>query len=414
VRLRRLVIHQFRGVKPGTVLEFSDGINVILGENGTGKTTLLELVSMIARSDFSALRHETFELAFTLELPDHTILEVELENKPEQAVFPEEQELLALLRGLAIQSSSGHWRYRLSVVGAPQKTVDVRDGQALRAPKAREGTKPLLDLFDKDLITKHAFQFGLFNLASWSGSGGRFDEALGSFHEIIEPSDALEFVKVDGPYTPLDSLPLGVALRFSERLGRGDSPETLRFGRSDDPVLDRICELLTLVNLSVHPRFSGSAKPGPYEVLEYSGFDLIATLDCATPPTRIPHERLSFGQKRMFSFLWQLASYPQGVVIADELVNGLHYSWIAACIEEIGDRQALIASQNPLLMDFLTFDSAEQARRTFVLCSAHEQEDGHREWEWRNLTADEAESFFRAHQVGIQHVSEILRTKGLW
>jgi hypothetical protein len=86
----------------------------------------------------------------------------------------------------------------------------------------------------------------------------------------------------------------------------------------------------------------------------------------------ISHERLSFGQKRLLAFLYYLEANPS-VVVADELVDGLHHRWIEKCIE--ADRERMV---------------------------------------WSNMTAYDAERFFEAYQVGIQHVSEILRTKGLW
>jgi hypothetical protein len=33
---------------------------------------------------------------------------------------------------------------------------------------------------------------------------------------------------------------------------------------------------------------------------------------------------------------------------------------------------------------------------------------------WRNFDEEEAERFFIAYQTGIQQVSEVLRTEGLW
>ena len=54
------------------------------------------------------------------------------------------------------------------------------------------------------------------------------------------------------------------------------------------------------------------------------------------------------------------------MVIADELVNGLHHSWIEECIQAIGDRQTFLTSQNPLLLDYLSFASPEDVKRTSV------------------------------------------------
>jgi hypothetical protein len=126
------------------------------------------------------------------------------------------------------------------------------------------------------------------------------------------------------------------------------------------------------------------------------------------------HDKLSYGQKRMLSFLYYLALYPR-LIIVDELVNGLHHAWIEACIEEIGDRQGILTSQNPLLLDYLTFESADDVRRRFILCrSERDSETGRDQLIWRNPTLEEAESFYSAYQAGIQHVGEILVDKGFW
>src|SRR5678810_540074 len=57
-RLTRLKINRFRNVTPGTELRFDDGINVLLGRNGTGKTTLLELICALVGGDLDAYKHE--------------------------------------------------------------------------------------------------------------------------------------------------------------------------------------------------------------------------------------------------------------------------------------------------------------------------------------------------------------------
>jgi ABC-type molybdenum transport system ATPase subunit/photorepair protein PhrA len=81
----------------------------------------------------------------------------------------------------------------------------------------------------------------------------------------------------------------------------------------------------------------------------------------------ITYKRLSYGQKRLLTFFYYLASNPR-FVVADELVNGLHYHWIAASVEAIGERQAFLTSQNPLLFDYLPLTSPEEVRSSFVLC----------------------------------------------
>jgi hypothetical protein len=128
--------------------------------------------------------------------------------------------------------------------------------------------------------------------------------------------------------------------------------------------------------------------------------------------SEIDGSRLSYGQKRLLSFYYYL-DCSDDCVVADELVNGMHHEWIEACLEDIGARQSFLTSQNPLLLDYLGFDSAEEVLSSFVLCRSQLQ--GKREHlHWENMTPEDAEGFFQAYQVGIQHVSEILRTRGLW
>ena len=123
----------------------------------------------------------------------------------------------------------------------------------------------------------------------------------------------------------------------------------------------------------------------------------------------IGHERLSYGQKRLLSLLYYLEASPHHLV-ADEMVNGLHHEWIEEIVQRIGDRQTFLSSQNPLLLDYMEFDSVDQVSRSFVLCELDELD----RLVWRNMSAEEAASFYSAYEVGIQHVGEILRTKGLW
>jgi hypothetical protein len=128
--------------------------------------------------------------------------------------------------------------------------------------------------------------------------------------------------------------------------------------------------------------------------------------------TLITHERLSYGQKRLVAFFYYLDCNPY-TVIADELVNGLHHRWITASIDAIGQRQAFLTSQNPLLLDYVPITSAEEVQRSFVLCRS-EPGAGRPGWVWENMTKEDAQDLFSAYGVGIEHVSEILQSRGLW
>ena len=126
----------------------------------------------------------------------------------------------------------------------------------------------------------------------------------------------------------------------------------------------------------------------------------------------VVHDRLSYGQKRLLTFFCYLDMCPD-VVIADELVNGLHHAWITAAVDAIGQRQSFLTSQNPLLLDYLPITSAEQARDSFIFCKS-ERRDRRPRWIWENMSAEDAAELFAAYGAGIEHVSEILQSRGLW
>jgi len=54
--------HRHRNIVPGTFIEFNDGFDVLLGHNGTGRTTLLGLLEMLWTRGFGRIADEEFHL----------------------------------------------------------------------------------------------------------------------------------------------------------------------------------------------------------------------------------------------------------------------------------------------------------------------------------------------------------------
>ena len=75
-------------------------------------------------------------------------------------------------------------------------------------------------------------------------------------------------------------------------------------------------------------------------------------------------------------------------------------------------RQSFLTSQNPLLMDYIPFNSPLEVRQSLISCKV-DPGNGYLMF-WTNISEADAISFFDAYSVDVQHVSEILRTKGLW
>jgi energy-coupling factor transporter ATP-binding protein EcfA2 len=404
-KITRLKIEKFRNIAPGTELVFADGINVLLGKNGTGKTTLLRLLEAITRLDFSAFADEEFSL------------EVELRSSTprEKVTFSFGNEKIVTRHPDASQRHSAEARnhfvpfMRADVVlgtagGATRAVVETKNGVTITkigSDTPIMHSRPILPTvsaidWNEELVDRVSEADAL------SPTGVlRFDEALG-FYDLLKTQsyDALPFAEGVVIIYADD----GLIFYDSSKTALGD--QALSFGVRDSPLAAKVKDALGIKDCSIKLNIS-SKDPKGNAVYNNLRFWLTRA-----DGSEYSDEHLSFGQKRVVSFL----AYLDGAitfVIADEIVNGLHHAWVDLCVESIGDRQAFLTSQNPLLMDHLSFNDPEEIRCSFILCSLdHEQE--HEILEWQNMATDQAQAVFEASETGIGHLSTILRNQGLW
>lgn len=397
VKLKRLKILKYRNIKPGTELHFDDGINLILGQNASGKTTLLSLLSAIARADFSEIQEDELELEAEL-VHDGSTLKLEFDAQRDNL---ESDDAL-----LSPPGRSEWWQYSQHISGEPQNRTDDFYSFPEGWHSIRAKDRPILDL--RDLVNVFRFDESLDGFAA---ATGRATELRGA---STPPASLLQvhlLIKSDPPvlyarstYLPrsVTDLAVGDALGANAQHAIETDPfvsSTLAATLGVAKVLPRLMYQERRVDRSkaeVALRMSGCE----FEITRHDG-------------TTIHHDRLSYGQKRLLAFFYYLACNPS-VVIADELVNGLHHRWIDACMKALGDRQAFLTSQNPLLFDYVEFDSVEQVQSRFITCKLERQDDGRELMVWQNMPREDAEMFFKAYQAEIEHVGEILITRGLW
>jgi hypothetical protein len=197
---------------------------------------------------------------------------------------------------------------------------------------------------------------------------------------------------------------------FAEYRNRfNELPEVLSTHSDQLPFLKRACNQIGLRDASWTLSFEELTRRD-VETKRYGRSQLYVTTHGGT---RFPLEKLSYGQLRLFAFFLHSAMHPH-VVVADELTNGMHHEMVDTCIDTIGERQAFLATQNPLLLDHIGFDSADEVQRTFILCDLQSEPGGERSMRWRNMAAKDAHEFFADYQVGVQHTNDILRKRGLW
>lgn len=402
MKLTRLKINKLENVAP-TELRFSAKWNVLLGPNGTGKTTLLEVVSTL-------LRTVAFPNDFDLDLDM-------LSGEDEFAVHIE-----GARTAIAAATSSGEvvgpgLRGELRTVRGPSGRMTFRKVDDLLEWKGEgpgfpedEGRVPWrgssLAWLLLSLPTDH-------RTAPWIQKNAlRFDESLEFFAQV--------FQQAEGPAKPqiiLRPIPDGVRSELHGVVSRSlESAANHAFGASERTRIDVPAEKLPFLqdfrracgmsSAEMLLLATGNAK-GPKR--DGVGFEIHLCLFYDPTGLNYPHTMLSYGQKRFLAFLYYLEANAE-IVIADELVNGLHHAWINLCMEKLEQRQSFLTSQNPLLLDYLHFESAEEVRATFILTSR----DSEGRFVWRNMDEGQAQRFYEAYKVGFESVNEILRAEGLW
>ncbi len=424
VRLTRLRIDRFRNVKPGTDLRFGPTFNVLLGKNATGKSTLLDLIAAVTNDDLSAYAKEDagFDLTWWLENGEGNV-EVRAVRTPVRAValLDEAREATEFDDAWTIVIRAAETEVgRVEVTGSrgtfkptgqPDESFEVSVGLTAGGARFRGIIAIVVkSTWGNDRVvdpprTPQAQAFQIARRVLAHGHAGRFDEATSTFEAITRSGLVLNH-DTERTFQSFDPrLPTGLFLRVPT----SREPLVVRF--ADLSALAEIPGVIGFRSAELRPRLLRQSQSGAVETTEYQGFDF---LFCRTDGSTISHDLLSFGQKRLFSFLWYFAVRREHPIVADELLNGLHHEWIEACFNRLRDRQSFLATQHPFLLDHIPIESAESVSTTFIRCAIERDADSGERLAWRNFDEEEAERFFIAYQTGIQQVSEVLRTEGLW
>ena len=408
-KLTKLSIKKFRNVAP-TTIEFRPGLNVLLGKNAAGKTTLLRLLSTAVGTADEALRDDVLDVCYRVSGTsldfEHTITRTRVDELPLplDPGRPVKEDLSSLQQTDSfVLEKNGVIVARAEVF--PNEAVVEEGGKQSRVER-RFRARPFIWLFMalvRDRKDPASDELANALISTEIGSAGRMDESLDLFEDLLKIE--IEVTR-EGPVN-------------HSMFSRGAVPRSM-YELLSVPIPDGTSATFSLEFLKRAAHVLGYESASARFDVERLGPDpsrqtiRLSNLRFFFKRSgeEVSHDLLSYGQKRLLAFFAH-ADASRDIIIADELVNGLHHDWISACLTEIGDRQAFLTSQNPVLLDFLRFDSAEEVRRTFILCERASRESGP-QLIWRNPTEEEAESFFSAYQTGIQRVSDILLTKGLW
>ena len=433
-RLDWLEIRKYGDVVAGQRIQFNESFNVFLGQNATGKTTLLNLISNCLgfnriEDEFNVKYKIMLDIAeLTVEITSTRLDKTTFQNLPQNLPGFESQQKFEIQSESEIKWRNGYVlrveQNTQSITGLHKNTkifeipTSINLGMpwsltSLIGAISFQNTSEIGILKDSLIALFTSFAIGFRSVS-------RFDESLDNFQALTsklysENTPVLYVHKINNTWFPSAlNLPVrgndyGKMLATVNTEGISD----LKFSKSDFEFLDPLASILNFSSIDCHLR-AMEKKVGEFESYQFRGLTFWFTKHDGST---YRHEQLSYGQKRLLAFFYYLELNPH-IAIADELVNGLHHGWIKACMDQLATRQSFLTSQNPLLLDFMSFRSVKDAKSSFIVCRQVESKtnDGRTvsKFSWENLSKEEAQGFYDAYKVGIEHVGEILRMRGLW
>ncbi|HVK68492.1 MAG TPA: AAA family ATPase [Polyangium sp.] len=427
--LRQLEIRHFRNIC-GATLTFDDQRNVIIGPSGSGKTTLLQLIAMAVASNFAGLEREEFSLVYEL-VSFGGVVRVVIQNRgPSDGwglISPDGAEL-----AIPVKTHTLLWTYEITLTSSDGTEDWVRanpsEARCGRAGSAEEADIEIVDPFRPYFLGRvfrcidrfdrrfnEAPTVPMFLHEATSGRSGirgssRFDEVLGTFDAMTgrgAPARTVDAIAPPAwtvyPRDPSAFPDANASVPDCVLAASRVDATCSRHGPEHIPFLARALEVLELPNGEMHLGFVARLVGGSGGV-HYDRLGFTLTLPDGVS---ISHERLSFGQKRVLSFFYHLA-VSEDVLLADELSNGLHPAWLAACLASIAPRQAFLTTASPHLFDHLSlsFGSADELARSVVRC----RREGSKVV-FEPLDASAADLVFRVTKARAEGTTELLQAR---
>lgn len=426
-KLKRLKINKFRNVRPGCELRFNEKMNLILGLNGTGKSTLLNILSSLFTSEISEIGSgEDYDLEFDVDIGG---VQLSTTIAYKKSVSTKDQvlnsvtsiEINQLLTAYGHESLNAHFVFNFNNRHFAFSVAD--DEITIESDSVQKRTIPVSQMNIPLLIwyVFEAFKFAeKMDLKTvYLPRVFKFEEGLETLEKVTTESSWIFFKQSNGKIlsTERGITPREMLEPLTDLFISNTEATTLSINETQSVSLDTFSHMTGFLHASLSIELLAKQTPDkPTVPLEYS-FGNARFYFTRRDNSRITHNQLSRGQKRLLAFLIYLQAVKE-IVIADELVNDLHHAWIEKCLDFVADKQSFLTSQNPLLIDHIPFESLEAVRTTFVLCCCSESESdlGNKtdRMIWRNMSEEEAILFYHAYEAGIQYVSEILRSKNLW
>lgn len=430
--LSEIHIDKFHLLKKPSLITFNRSSNYLLGRNGTGKTTIIEIIRSFFILNFE-LFNEDVDITAIFKSKDDEDSFIKVSYSSYESISKDNVLLKENLKSNLVDSRSKDEKLLITINNKNLETeLNFYNGKSVLLFENKEinlnsGEIDRLIFVALIHILENAVENENYGFVKdsllWfynNSNVKRFSEGLensesffkGSFGVNIDSLNKLRFYQSDSIITQemlTKKKYFNVFLKLKESLksSEKDFEENIVISKEESRTLSIMCDILNVddirlnykiedINLSEDNLYLSLGKVSPSIVLNNGNI--------------ISYTKLSYGEKRMFHLIISFFE-SKSTVLLDEPVNGFHDYFIDRTIELCSevDSQLFIANQNPILFDYIEVDDRKDFISKFVFCKVEDNK-----MNWNNPSIDEADNFMDHYDNNFFHVSKILKKLKLW
>ena len=450
--VRRVTIHNWRAVEPGTTVQFSAGINLLIGAVATGKSALLELLTMILRSDFSPVEDEPYDVEYQLEYVDldsacHMTVRRMVgpcagdrvraddpadpankpDNKPDNKPANKPASDGSRLQ-LDIQLLVDDRRYHCTFADGQIRMEHAGQILASHTLQMEDALEPLswaliaiagrgeVELKASigmvgDLLRGHyravLLDPGLDVFRAITGTPSAFCDAASV--QLRHPLPLATIARLGSSVPGFASVQL--AYQAQVRLKAQPEATTLVVRHDELPMFERLIRILDVEHMQLELTRVSSEPLAEATLYRYGYFRFVFKFK--NRDAEIDHHQLSYGQKRLLALMYCLDADADHL-IADGLPGGLPLDWLAEILGNLlGDPsascQVFASYDDPRLLRYLPENHPAHpltGPRPLQAIACARTEGG--KLTWKTIAGAAAERLSEAHQSGPDALAALL------